>query len=112
TSRETAAGQLARYRLQAHYLRQECFIGRAYALDFARMMQRLPVAILHGRLDLVCRPSNAWALHEAQPDSRLLLVDGAGHSPFDAPMAQALAAVGDHFLAHGTFAGWPNGDSA
>lgn len=112
TSRETAAGQLAKYRLQAHYLRHECFIGRARALDFARALRGLPTAILHGRLDLVCRPSNAWAVHQALPDSRLLLVDGAGHSPFDAPMTQALVAAGDHFLAHGTFAGWPNEDRA
>ncbi|ATE60806.1 prolyl aminopeptidase [Thauera sinica] len=111
-SREAASARIAKYRLQAHYLRRECFMGESRALDFARGMQGLPTAILHGRLDLVCRPSNAWILHRALPGSRLQFVDGAGHSPFDTPMAQALAAAGRHFLAHGSFAGWPAGPAA
>ncbi|TAH49875.1 MAG: prolyl aminopeptidase [Betaproteobacteria bacterium] len=111
-TREAALTQVDKYRLQAHYLRRECFIGEARALDFARTMRGLPTAILHGRLDLVCRPSNAWALHQALPGSRLHFVDGAGHSPFDAPMARALVAAGDHFLAHGSFARWPVEDAA
>ena len=111
-SRDAASAQLAKYRLQAHYLRHECFIGEARALEFARTMQGLPTAILHGRLDLICRPSNAWAVHQALPGSQLHFVDGAGHSPFDPTMAHALVAAGDHFLAHGNFVGWPANDVA
>lgn len=111
TKRITAAAQLAKYRLQAHYLRHKCFMGEARALEFAHAMQGLPLAIVHGRLDLICRPANAWALHRAVPGSRLCFVDGAGHSPFDSPMAHALTAAGDHFLAHGSFAGWPASDT-
>ena len=53
-------------------------------------MAGIPAALVHGRLDLVCRARNALRLHEALPGSRLRLVDGAGHSPFEPPMARAL----------------------
>lgn len=98
TNREAAAAQLAKYRVQAHYLRHECFIGEARMLDLAGQLEGLPVLILHGRRDLVCRPTNALALHQALPGSRLQFVDGAGHSPFDLPMTGALTQAGDHFL--------------
>lgn len=103
---DAAQACLDKYRLQAHYLSNECFLGEAALLDRARAIAGLPVAILHGRLDRVCRPVNAWRLHLALRGSRLQFVDGAGHSPFDAPMAAALAAVGTHFATHGDFAGW------
>ena len=104
-----AAGEQAaldKYRVQAHYLRHECFLGDAALLGRAVALAGLPVAILHGRQDRVCRPIDAWRLHRAIPGSRLLFVDGAAHSPFDLPMAAALAGAGDHFAEHGDFSGW------
>lgn len=98
-----------KYRLQAHYLLRECFLGEKRLLDCAARMHGLPTAILHGRLDLICKPEAAWRVHRTLHGSRLRLVDGAGHSPFDAPMAQALVGATSHFAAHGDFADW--GDS-
>jgi proline iminopeptidase len=103
---EEAERLLAKYRLQAHYLSRRCFLGEAHLLDCAARLHGLPTAILHGRLDLVCRPQNAWRVHQTAHGSRLLLVDGAGHSPFDPPMAAALAGVTGHFLRQRDFAGW------
>ncbi len=88
-----AARSLARYRIQAHYLRQHCFLGEQAVLDaassFVAARPSAPVIILHGRQDLVCRPVNAWRLHERMPRAELTWVDGAGHDPFAAPMADA-----------------------
>lgn len=97
---------LAKYRIQAHYLAHECFIGEEAALQFAASMAGIPTAILHGRLDLVCRPANALKLHRALPGSRIRFVPGAGHSPFDPPMAAALIAAARHFHDHGDLAAW------
>jgi proline iminopeptidase len=47
--------------------------------------------MVHGRLDWVCRPANAWQLHEAMPASRLTWVDHGGHNPYEPPMLAALA---------------------
>ena len=95
-----------KYRLQGHYLLRGCFLGDKRLLDCAARMHGLPTAILHGRLDFVCRPEAAWRVHHTLHGSRLRLVEGAGHSPFDPPMAQALVEAADHFLVHGGFSGW------
>ena len=50
---------------------------------------------------------HALRLHEALPGSRLALVDGAGHSPFDPPLTQALLDALAHFATHRSFERWP-----
>ena len=49
----------------------------------------LPVTLLHGRADAVCRPANALRLRQAMPDARLAWVEG-GHLA-DGAMRGALA---------------------
>ncbi len=103
---EQITALLDKYRIQAFYLAHECFIGEHTALAFAAAMKGIPTAILHGRLDFICRPSNAWLLHQHIPGSRLALIAEAGHSPFDPPMSRALIAAAAHFHAEGRFDGW------
>jgi proline iminopeptidase len=50
----------------------------------------MPVHLLHGRLDWICRPESAWAVHQALPHSQLQWVDNAGHNMFEPLMTQAL----------------------
>ncbi|WP_169254874.1 prolyl aminopeptidase [Aromatoleum toluvorans] len=82
---------LAKYRVQAHYLRRECFLGETRLLELAARLGTLPVAILHGEQDRVCRVGNAERLHRAVPGSRLRIVPDAGHNPFSPGMLQAFA---------------------
>lgn len=90
------AALLAKYRVQAHYLRRQCFLGEPRLLELAATLDPLPVVILHGEKDLVCRVDNARRLHRAVPQARLQIVANAGHSPFAAPMQQAIVdALGD-----------------
>jgi proline iminopeptidase len=80
-----------KYRVQAHYLASQCFLGEERLLNLAGRLRAVPVELVHGRLDWVCRPSNAWQLHQAIPASRLTWVDHAGHDPYEPPMLAALA---------------------
>lgn len=100
------AAALDKYRIQAHYLAHECFLGANAVLDCAARLAGLPVALLHGRLDLVCRSRAALQVHAALPGSRLRFIDDAGHSPFDAGMSAALIEACAHFHAHGEFTAW------
>ncbi len=100
------AALIDKYRVQAHYLAHRCFLDEDGVLDAARRMTGIPTAIVHGRLDLVCRSRNALRLHQALPGSRLRLVDGAGHSPFEPAMARALMEALEHFAVHGDFSRW------
>lgn len=100
--------QLDKYRLQAYYLRNACFTGTSRLLaQAAAIPATLPVALLHGRRDRVCRPRNGVLLRRQIAHARLQLVADAGHSPFDPAMRTALRDAGSHYLHHRNFAGWP-----
>ena len=107
-SAEEAAALLAKYCVQSHYLIHGCFWGEGESalLARARSLAGLPTAILHGRLDWVCRPQAAWDLHQSLPGSRLQWLEGCGHSPFEPALSQALAQALAHFATHGNFADW------
>jgi len=62
---------LRRYRLQAHYLARQCFLGEAAVLGAISRLHGLPVLLLHGRRDLVCRPLNSWRAWRSLTGSRL-----------------------------------------
>jgi proline iminopeptidase len=101
-----AAALLDKYRLQSHYLLNGCFWGDVGLLARARSLASVPTAILHGRLDWICRPQAAWELHHGLPGSRLQWVDGCGHSPFESAMALALAQAILHHARYGDFTTW------
>ncbi len=101
-----AAALLDKYRVQSHYLTHGCFWGDSALLERAHTLASVPTAILHGRLDWVCRPQAAWDLHQSLPGSRLQWLEGCGHSPFEPAVSQALAQALAYFAAHGNFADW------
>ncbi|HEY2395640.1 MAG TPA: alpha/beta fold hydrolase [Rudaea sp.] len=97
----------AKYRIQAHYLAQRCFLGQSAMLRAAASLKGVPVALLHGTRDLVCRPVNAWLVHRACSGSRLAWAQGAGHDPYH-PAAVALTReAAGCFAADGNFSRWP-----
>jgi proline iminopeptidase len=104
---EAAARLVAKYRVQAHYLARRCFLGEAAVLRAANELRGVPVAIVHGEHDLVCRPANAWRVHRTCAGSELAWAIGAGHSPWH-PATQALSKSAlDRFAERGDFSDWP-----
>jgi proline iminopeptidase len=101
-----AALLLDKYRLQSHFLIKHCFWQEPDLLSQARGLSAMPMAIVHGRLDWICRAQAAWDLHCAVPSSRLHWVEGCGHNPFEPAMATALVTAIKHFEAHGNFLQW------
>jgi proline iminopeptidase len=97
---------IARYRIQAHYLLHDCFLGRDGVLAAARMLSGLPVAILHGAADRVCPPRNAGLLQRCLPESRLCMVEGAGHEPFHPGMIAALEQALECYASNANFEAW------
>ena len=98
---------VAKYRVQAHYLRRQCFLGERAVLRAASTLRGMPVAIVHGEQDRICRPFNAWRLHRACPDSRLAWAPQAGHDPFHPATSSLLRSASDTFASAGDFATWP-----
>ena len=81
---------LKKYRLQSHYLKQLCFFPADGLLSQMDALHDLPIHLLHGRLDWICLPQAAWAVHQALPHSRLQWIDHAGHNPFEATFSHAM----------------------
>ena len=104
TARQRAA-QRHKYRIQAHYLRHRAWLGKPAVLAAARTtaVRGIPVTILHGRHDRVCRPGNARRLQHVMPQASLEWID-AGHLPagkMAAALKRAIAAPQTPILAHG-----------
>ena len=94
-----------RYRVQAHYLRQGCFLGARPLVERAAALPRdVPVLLLHGALDRVCPPASARLLAAAVPHARLRVVEGAGHDPSHPAMVAAMRSALDGFAAGAGFA--------
>lgn len=85
-----AQALLSKYRLQSHYLLHHCFFPDTGLLSRLAGLKHLPLTVLHGRLDWICRPESAWAVHQQLPHSTLRMIDNAGHNPFEPPMCAAL----------------------
>lgn len=106
---DAGAAQLVnKYRVQSHYLVNRCFREGSGFLPPVGALADLPIAILHGRQDTICRPEAARELHQRLPGSRLQWVEACGHDPFEPDNAAALTATIRHFALHGHFDSLPN----
>ena len=84
-------------RLEAHYFRHRGFLSPGQLLQGVDRIRHLPAVIVQGRYDVVCPPRTAWALHQAWPEARLVMVEDAGHSAFEPGITAALVAATDRF---------------
>ncbi len=100
-----AKALVAKYRLQSHYLINQCFFPRDGLLSHLSGMHDMPVTLVHGRLDWICRPESAWEVHQALPQSQLMMVDHAGHNPFEQPMTGVLVKAIEDMVQHITSKG-------
>ena len=74
--------------LEAHYLGKSCFLPQNYILKNCGKL-KIPVSIVHGRYDVICAPSAAYALHKKLKQSKLFFTL-AGHGSRDEGNVQRL----------------------
>ncbi|MEC5215975.1 proline iminopeptidase [Actimicrobium sp. GrIS 1.19] len=84
-------------RLEAHYMRNACFLAENQLLDGVDRIRHLPAVIVQGRYDVVCPPLAAFQLHAAWPEARLQLIADAGHAALETGTAAALVAATEAF---------------
>lgn len=94
TSSKHDEATTAKYRIQAHYLAHDCWLGehRLIALAKHAAASRVMVRALHGSHDPVCPPDNLHRLMCAVPAVHGRFVD-AGHLASDPRLAEALVAA-------------------
>lgn len=81
---------IGKYRVQAHYLSQGCFITERELFRCARRTAGVPVIVLHGTHDWVCPPENVVRVMRFMPHAELRWVEGGTHTAGDERIALAL----------------------
>ncbi len=90
--------ELARARVQIHYIKHMCFVGnRDLLLEAAQKLSHIPTTIVQGRYDMVCPPISAWQLAQKMPHARFIMVADAGHSAMETGITSALINATDHY---------------
>lgn len=79
--------------LECHYIKYQCFIPENYILQNIEKIQHLPVDIIHGRYDCVCKIEAAYSLSQNWQNSQLIIVPESGHSAGEKLMTQALCSA-------------------
>lgn len=83
--------ELARARVQIHYIRHLCFVdGEQMLIDAGEKLRKIPTTIVQGRYDMVCPPQTAWALSQVLPHADFVMVPDAGHSAMEPGICLAL----------------------
>jgi proline iminopeptidase len=66
-------------RLVTHYWSHDCFLVEDELLQNMDRLIGIPGVLIHGRYDVSSPLETAWRLHRSWPESRLVVVDDAGH---------------------------------
>jgi proline iminopeptidase len=85
--------QRALVRICAHYFSHGAWLEDGVLLREAGRLAGIPGVLIHGRHDLGGPVDTAWALARSWPDSKLIVVDDAGHTGSEATTRHLLAAL-------------------
>ena len=90
--------EVARARVQIHYIKHLCFVGeRDLLAEASQKLSHIPTTIVQGRYDMVCPPISAWELARAMPHAKLVMVPDAGHSAMEVGITSALVSATDQY---------------
>lgn len=89
--------QVARARVQIHYIYNGCFVSRRDLLKEVAALFHIPTIIVQGRYDMVCPPVTAWQLKQAMPHAEFHMIADAGHSAMEPGTCAALVAATEKF---------------
>lgn len=89
--------ELARARVQLHYIKHDCFMDGAGILQKLAVLKDKPVSIVQGRYDMVCPPKTAYEVARLLPQSDLIMVPDAGHSASEAGTLDGLIKATEKF---------------
>ena len=89
--------ELARAKVQLHYINNNCFVDGEDLLKKSKILKDIPITIIQGRYDMVCPPKTAYELHQALPQSKLIIIPDAGHSASEAGTLSSLLDATDEF---------------
>ncbi|MEU6997348.1 prolyl aminopeptidase [Nonomuraea sp. NPDC046570] len=90
---------LAFARIESHYVAARGFMEEGRLLRDLDAIRHIPAVIVQGRYDMCTPPATAWDLHQAWPEARFVLVEGAGHSGAEPAIMNEVVGATDAFVA-------------
>jgi proline iminopeptidase len=96
---EDIQNEIARARVQLHYIKDQCFIDGKKILEKVSQLKDIPTTIIQGRYDMVCPPITAYELYQCMPHANFIIVPDAGHSASELSMTSELVKATNHYRA-------------
>ena len=90
---------IAHSKIENHYFLNNGFVdGDELLQRLPQKLQNIPIHLVQGRYDMVCPFITAWQVHAALPDSRLHIIENAGHTARAPDMTRALVQIFDQLV--------------
>ncbi|MGO4438588.1 prolyl aminopeptidase [Rhizobium sp. RAF56] len=84
-------------RIENHFFVNAGWLDEGQLIRDAYKLKDIPGVIIHGRYDMPCPATNAWALHKAWPKADFHLIEGAGHAFSEPGILDQLIRATDRF---------------
>jgi len=80
-------------RIECHYFINRIFLDENFILNNIKKIETIPTHIVQGRYDIVCPMRSAWELHQKLLNSRLYIIEDAGHSISEEGITEKLITI-------------------
>jgi proline iminopeptidase len=77
-------------RIECHYFINQSFLSPGQILDNLHKLKNIPGFIVHGRYDIICPIDQAFLLSQHWSNSKLKVIDNAGHAVTEKGISDAL----------------------
>ena len=85
----SGSSALSLAKIELHYFLNNCFLKDNEILDNVKKIRNIPIYIIQGRHDTICPPFTALKLRNKLTNSKLIMVENAGHSAFETGIKNA-----------------------
>ena len=86
----SGSAALSLAKIELHYFLNNCFLKDNELFDNLEKIKNIPIHIIQGRHDTICPPFTALKLKNKLTNSKLIMVENAGHSAFETGIKNAL----------------------
>lgn len=83
--------------IDMHYVTNRYFMKPGHILGNIGVLKGIPVTLINGRYDMASPPRAAYQVHQALPDSKLIIVPAAGHSESEPGITAAIVKAAAEF---------------